>query len=214
MRVLLFFLYICILINMRMKTKESLLFEAYKLYASKPYGHVTFAELEKATGLSRGAILYHYKSKELLFNAVIENFVFKESSVNTLISEDCNNFLGFIKKFISQCKDEMQRYRSMGMYNINLAKLHIEFHALSYYKDAQEIFRKWMENERNIWWNQLSTAIENKEIRDDLNLDILSMMFVNIYQGVSFSGISRPKGYDIALLEKELMTLYSLIKIE
>lgn len=199
---------------MRMKTRDSLLLEAYKLYVSKPYDHVTFVELEKATGLSRGAILYHFKSKELLFNAVIERFVLEGSSVSALIEEKCNSLLDFIKKFISGCKDEMREYRSFGIYNMNLAKLHIEFHALSYYKDMQEIARKWLENEQGIWLSFISKAVETKEIRDDLNLDVISMMFVNIYQGTSFSGISRPKGYDIVLLEKEFMALYDLIKIK
>lgn len=196
-----------------MKAKELLLLEAYKLYVSKPYDHVTFSELEKVTGLSRGAILYHYKSKELLFNAVIEHFVIAKSSVSALINEDSGSLLEFIKKFISGCKSEMQEYRSFGIYNMNLAKFHIEFHALSYYNDAHNIFKKWLENEQCIWRHLLSSAVKNKEIRDDLDLDIFSHMFINIYQGTSFSGLCRSKGYDIALLEKEFTTLYNLIKI-
>lgn len=196
-----------------MKAKELLLLEAYKLYVSKPYDHVTFSELEKVTGLSRGAILYHYKSKELLFNAVIEHYVIKKSSVSALINEDSDSLLEFIKKIISGCKSEMQEYRSFGIYNMNLAKFHIEFHALSYYNGAQNIFKKWLEDEQNIWYHFLSNAVKNKEIRDDLDLAVFSNMFVNIYQGTSFSGLCRPKGYDIALLEKEFIALYNLIKI-
>ncbi len=196
-----------------MKSKELLLLEAYKLYVSKPYDHVTFSELEKVTGLSRGAILYHYKSKELLFNAVIEHFVIEKSAITALIDDDCGSLLDFIKNFISECKREMQEYRSHGIYNMNLAKFHMEFHALSYYNDAQNIFKKWLENEQNIWQNILSNAMENREIRDDLDLVIFSNMFINIYQGTSFSGLCRPKGYDITLLEKEFMALYNLIKI-
>lgn len=197
-----------------MKAKELLLFEAYKLYVSKPYDHVTFSELEKATKLSRGAILYHYKSKELLFNAVIEHFVIKRSSVSALINTDCDKLSKFINKFISGCKSEMQEYRSLGINNMNLAKFHMEFHALSYYNGAQNIFRKWLENEQNIWRYHLSNAVKNKEIRDDLDLDVLSNMFINLYQGTSFSGLCQPAGYDVALLEKEFTTLYNLIKTE
>ena len=107
----------------------------------------------------------------------------------------------------------MQEYRSFGIYNMNLAKFHIEFHALSYYNGAQNIFKKWLEDEQNIWYHFLSNAVKNKEIRDDLDLAVFSNMFVNIYQGTSFSGLCRPKGYDIALLEKEFIALYNLIKI-
>ena len=47
-------------------TKNRLLIEAFKLFAHKPYDRVTFADLEEVTGLSRGAILYHIKTKENL----------------------------------------------------------------------------------------------------------------------------------------------------
>ena len=52
-------------------TKNRLLIEAFKLFAHKPYDRVTFADLEEVTGLSRGAILYHIKTKENLFLKLI-----------------------------------------------------------------------------------------------------------------------------------------------
>ena len=44
-------------------TKDKLLIEAFKLFTSKPYDRVTFADLEQATGLSRGAIFISYQNK-------------------------------------------------------------------------------------------------------------------------------------------------------
>lgn len=195
-----------------MKTKDLLQLEAYKLYASKPYDQVTFTELEKATGLSRGAILYHFKSKELLFNSIVENFILKDSSVVDLLNKGGESLLDFLKTFVSECKIEMQKYRSIGIYNMNMAKLHLNFYALSYYDNMQEIVKKRMDYEQELWQNILSKAVENNEIKDDLNLKVLAGLFVNVYQGTSFAGISRPKGYDITLLEKEFMLLYNLIK--
>ena len=51
-------------------TKDKLLIEAFKLFTSKPYDRVTFADLEQATGLSRGAILYHIKTNLYLKSIV------------------------------------------------------------------------------------------------------------------------------------------------
>lgn len=58
-------------------TKDKLLIEAFKLFTSKPYDRVTFADLEQATGLSRGAILYHIKTKENLFLNVVKKLYLK-----------------------------------------------------------------------------------------------------------------------------------------
>ena len=66
-------------------SKNKILLEAFKLFASKPFEKVTFADLEKATGLSRGAILYHIQTKENLFEMVLENLIFKRS---TIVSND------------------------------------------------------------------------------------------------------------------------------
>lgn len=195
-----------------MTTKEFIILEAFKLYVSKPYEQVTFAELEKVTGLSRGALLYHFKSKELLFNTIIEQFVLKESSVGSLIQDDCNKLLDFIKRFIAGCKGEMRRYRTLGVDNINLAKLYMEFHALSHYENMQQLAKSWIDKERAIWAGILSKAVESNEVRDDISVETLAVVFVDIYQGASFTGISRPHGYDIALLEKEFMIIYNLIK--
>lgn len=52
-------------------TKKTIIVEAFKLFASKPYDQVTFADLEKATNLSRGAIMYHIKTKDNLFIEVM-----------------------------------------------------------------------------------------------------------------------------------------------
>jgi len=195
-----------------MKTRERLILEAYKLYVSKPYDQVTFTELEKAMGLSRGAILYHFKSKELLFNAVIERFVLEESSISSLITEDCKGLLDFIKQFVAGCKDEIQKYRSYGIFNMNLAKFYIEFHAINHFENAAQLGKAWMDKELIIWGKILSKAMQSNEIKDDLNLETLASVFINIYQGISFAGIIRSKGYDIALLEKEFMMVYNLIK--
>ena len=65
-------------------TKNRLLIEAFKLFAHKPYDRVTFADLEEVTGLSRGAILYHIKTKENLFLNVVNKFIFDRNSVSNL----------------------------------------------------------------------------------------------------------------------------------
>jgi AcrR family transcriptional regulator len=52
---------------MRKSSRDFILLEAFKLFASKSYEQVTYNDFEKNTGLTRGTILYHFSSKELLF---------------------------------------------------------------------------------------------------------------------------------------------------
>lgn len=48
---------------------ERILEPAFKLFLMYNYESVSTAKLEEATGLTRGAIFYKYKTKESIFNA-------------------------------------------------------------------------------------------------------------------------------------------------
>ena len=52
-------------------TRKRLLVTALLLFTQKPYDKVTFKEIEKATGLSRGALMYHVPNKETLFRDAV-----------------------------------------------------------------------------------------------------------------------------------------------
>ena len=111
-------------------SKNKILLEAFKLFASKPFEKVTFADLEKATGLSRGAILYHIQTKENLFEMVLENLIFKRS---TIVSND--NIVGLwnhIEDFIQKRIEEQEDFSSSAIANVNKAFFNIECSAFSY----------------------------------------------------------------------------------
>lgn len=47
-------------------SKQKILLESFKLFATKPFSDITFTDIEKVTGLSRGAILYHFRYRMLI----------------------------------------------------------------------------------------------------------------------------------------------------
>ena len=58
------------------------------LFATKPFSDITFTDIEKVTGLSRGAILYHFKSKDEILASIIDDklsFVPNLQAVSTLL---------------------------------------------------------------------------------------------------------------------------------
>jgi AcrR family transcriptional regulator len=71
-----------------MTRKETILRVATKLFSEKGYRNTAIAELAKLTGVAEGTIFYHFKTKEGLFLAILENIR------QTLISE----FEGFFKE--------------------------------------------------------------------------------------------------------------------
>ena len=193
-------------------TKNRLLIEAFKLFAHKPYDRVTFADLEEVTGLSRGAILYHIKTKENLFLNVVNKFIFDRNSVSNLSEKFHSNLSLFITQFIETCQKEKDEMLEIGISNVNNAMLNIEISAFYISPKMREIANEWLCKEKNTWEIVLKNAISKKEIKDDINIELFVDLFQNIYLGTSFAGVVHEDGYKIDQLKKEFMQIYQLIK--
>lgn len=194
-----------------MKTKDRLILEAFKLFCAKPYDQVTFSDLEKATSLSRGALLYHFSAKENIFLKVVDTFIFATHSITSIPTHERQNLFTFIISFVDKVKKEKQKMDELGMQNMNLALLNIETSAFTFYPDMQAKANEWLKKEEVIWKEVIQNAIENQEIKN-IDIDILSKLFQKIYLGCSYIGVTLPKGIDIDSLKNDFMFLYSAVK--
>ncbi|MCD8264423.1 MAG: TetR/AcrR family transcriptional regulator [Tannerellaceae bacterium] len=194
-------------------TKEKIFTTAYKLFASLPYNEVTYDLLVKETGFARGTIIYHAKSKKALFLKVFEEFVLKESSSAVIEVPEIWSFKEFIKYRINTLFQEKKKYASKGFKNLNITKFNIEIKAYHYCEQFKKSARQWLSSETDLWQMVIETAIKRKELKADINTKLMATMFIHIYMGASFAGISNSTGYDIVQLRKEFMALYNLIKV-
>ena len=55
-----------------MTTKERILNEALTLFAEKGYGNVYVGEIAEAVGIKAPSLYKHYKSKQDIFNAILD----------------------------------------------------------------------------------------------------------------------------------------------
>ena len=197
----------------KQKTKDRLLLEAYKLFASKPYDQVTFNNLEEATKLSRGAILYHIKNKENLFREVIEQYIFERNSLQSIVKNNPKIGLwNFILLFLESCKKLKEEMKDLGIRNINLAMFNVECAAFFFYPSLRQTAKEWVDNEVEVWKQVLHNALENKEIKEDTDIPLMSVLFEDISLGNSYHGVTLTKGQDLEMFKKELSILYDMIK--
>ena len=94
-------------------TKELVLLEAFKLFSEKPYDKVTYTNLQENTGLSRGSVLHHTKSKSALFATVLSEFILA-SSIPERSFENGESLKGFIQRFIENCRIEQKTLQKRG----------------------------------------------------------------------------------------------------
>lgn len=196
--------------NENSETLQMILNKSFKLFSTKPYEKVTFTEIEKETGLSRGAILYYFKTKEALFDMVMERMVFSKSTI--LGKKRILGLWNNIDYFLDMLSDVKEKYRLSGIENANLAFLTLESNAFFNTDKMQKFSYVWVNNEISFWKQIIDQAIEDGEIIHDVDSQKLARLIFSIYIGASYSGIANIKGCDINELREEYSLLYNMIK--
>jgi transcriptional regulator, TetR family len=192
-------------------TRKKLLSDAFKLFSSNSYENVTFSELEKASGVSRGSIVYYFENKNGLFSEMLKTFVFDNSSVKRVPKPYQHSLIAFYNYFIEILKKEKNKLIELGIKNMNEALFFIEMSALLNISDFRAIASKWHEEEKNIWYNIIQNAVSTNEIRKDIDVKSVADLFEKTYLGASFIGVFSIYGVDINVLHTNFDQLYSLL---
>lgn len=186
-------------------TKKKLILQSFTLFSTKPYDRVTFTDIEKAANLSRGAILYHFASKQEIFNAVIENSLLNRNLFIDLPIKEKKPLESFILDFVAKKSSDIKSMAKIGIKNIYRAYYNIENEAMYYYEQYDKLARQSRSVEIKIWIQVLRKAQENGEIRKNIDIDALAPQFLNAYYGHASAAIVEEKGLAPAVLQKELM---------
>jgi len=193
-------------------TKKNILTQSFVLFSSKPYDKVTFTDFEKMTGLSRGAILYHFKSKQEIFEAVIESSVLGRMAILEIPIREKEPLKNFITDFIKSCVDAKKEMAKLGIKNMNRAHYNIESLALYSYSQFNKMAKQLRDTELKIWILVVKKAQDVGEIKRDIDPELTASLFLNSYLGHAYSAAKEENGCDTELLYKELMHLREIVK--
>lgn len=155
-------------------SRQKILIEAFRLFATMPYDRVSFSVLEKKIGISRGSMIYYFKNKEGLFREVVHTYVYGTSSIKAVPDAYRLSLCSFYNYFIEILKREKEQMLDTGIMNMNEALMRIENSALSYIPDFKEQCTRWYEEDLQIWKSVIENAISTGEIRSQLDSDSIS----------------------------------------
>ncbi|MDE5957711.1 MAG: TetR/AcrR family transcriptional regulator [Muribaculaceae bacterium] len=192
------------------KTRQRLLFEAFKLFSTKQYDQVTYNDLENATGLSRGAILYHIKNKEMLFRDVVGMFVFRNSTMTSLEESRGTTLKDTIDNFIDRLGREQREWQKNGITNVNFAMLNIQMSSYTTFPESLSYAKEWYEREVGIWREVIARAVAEGEIRR-VDPTMFAEIFENTYLGAAYAGLCEEYGYNVERVRYKLHCLYDTI---
>lgn len=193
-------------------SRQKILMEAFRLFATMPYEQVSFSVMEKEIGISRGSMVYYFKNKEGLFQEVLKTLVYGTSSIKAVPDAYRLSLCSFYNYFIEILKREQEKIKQSGIVNLNEALIRIESSALSYAENFKELTAQWFDEEQQIWKKVIDNAISTGEIKANVDSTVLSHVFEDCYLGNAFKGVFSYDGYKIEELKREFDQIYALLK--
>jgi AcrR family transcriptional regulator len=193
--------------------KEAIEEEAFRLFLSKPYDKVTYTDLEKATGFSRGAILYHFRTKLSLLERVTDKYLFHDDAIFDFYNEAIGmSFLSFIHIYCDWVENEKRKIRKLSVCNYNLSMVNITMQAFYFNPGMKDRAARFGAKEKEAWRNILKKGVGTGELREDTDVLLIAGIIQGLYYGVSHTGMVRDDGTDISLLKEQLLHIYAAIK--
>jgi len=195
-------------------TKEFILKTAYNLFLCSNYEAVTFSELSKSTGLTKGAIYHHFSSKEELFKAVVDKYLIENRIDFDSTHKSLNELIQYTVKKVKQQILNTITANPDSTNTIPLKFVSLSIEAFRHYPGYAEIGHKHFQNEIGKWNKVLQEAIKSGEIRANVDTEIMSSNFMALGTGiVSNIMLNGSVDYAIEMYEKQITELYKAIRI-
>lgn len=204
------------------QNRKEILKTIFKLFLTRHYEDVSYDDMIKATNISKGG-LYHYAPNKIeLFRLVVDTFfldlikveddiMIKTSGSDKFALHDfLMSYASFLHKRFCHIQDFLQlsvdeTARAFSFFILNSQRYHPSFYEKYLSLEARE---------KELIKNVLLIAEKNGEIKNNMNLLLVSDMFYNSYSGLLFYSSFHPTDD----FEKKLLMLfenvYSLIKVD
>ena len=201
---------------MRKSHKEELFATTFRLFILHGYDGVSFSDIEKATGMSRGAIFHYVDTKQDLFRQVIKMFVIDKQSI------DMKNKYGkdpslhdFIDAYVKGVKRTMKEVKQIIGDDVSTAVcsrayLNIIQQVASILPDLFMSYQQCMDREQQVWQQVITQAIERREVQSGIDVELLAQTFSTLFYGRAYRD-SLTKVLDADLLKSQMLQLYKLI---
>ena len=195
--------------------KEHLYAIAFKLFLTKHYDAVSVSDIEKESGLTRGAITYYGKDKRGLFYDVVRHFLIDSQNLDfKLRKKDFENLSDFIEEYVRSSQETMAKFHQIDstVENGSRAYMALILQICDFFPDLHEQYLANRNRELLKWIEIIQLAIGNKEIKNDIDVITTAKMFMNVFYGQSYLD-ALSAGLNTVELRLQFQNIYRLIKI-
>lgn len=195
--------------------KDKILEKAFNLFLVNSYDSVTMQQIQEASEVSRGAIYHHFKSKEDIFNAVINIYLLPAfSSYSMMSDEDKKSLPEMIQASVKYRQNHINQLKDITSFKLtDFYFFKFIFQATEHYKDFTEQVNILTEKEFNAWRTLIQAGMRNGELRADIDPDYAAQMFVSMPMGLGiFSAFSNYININTKDIRTSYLRLHSLLK--
>ncbi len=201
-------------------TKDFLLKHAYELYLQDGYSKVSISVLHNKLKIGRASLYYYFKTKDDLFKAVLDEYVFKAirngfEDVQTIANQSTMTVPILIRSLIKvfhQIEDSILMYNN----NTSMANLtELLLFAYTEYADIAQFLKIANRKIFRLWIKALQNEQNAGTIRNDIDVMVLAGFFCSIksaYESGTQQYRKNLSHSQAVAYENSLNCLYELIK--
>ncbi len=192
-------------------TKEYIIDRAYELFLNNSYEGVSISDISKSVGLTKGALYHHFENKEALFKSVIDKYLIINST--TAYDEEIS-LLDFINSHITDTRKIVKSIVGDELQYLPINYFAMIVDAMRHYPGFTDEHIDLFQSEVDKFKSVIDNAVARKEIRSDVNAEIMALNFFSLTFGVATNIMQNNSPQKaIEVLEKQMLELYNLIKI-
>ena len=165
-----------------LKTREYLMLSALDTFYTKGVSRSSLNEIAQNAGVTRGALYWHFKNKEDLFDALFQQIF---SEINTRLEQDIQE----------ESADIWTSFHSALLnmfYRLEHNEMHRKFCSILHFKcehtEQNQAIINLMQNYQNMWNQQLSDTIracmKQEALPEDLNIDLAVVYLKSMLSGL------------------------------
>ncbi|KZC87193.1 HTH-type transcriptional regulator MtrR [Neisseria flavescens] len=179
-----------------LKTKEYLMLAALDTFYQKGIARTSLNEIAQAAGVTRGALYWHFKNKEDLFDALFQRIC---DDIESCIKEDSNNNN---EQAWSSFRLTLTRFFESLQHN----ELHYKFHSILFLKcehtEQNEAVIAIAKKHQSLWREKivavLTDAVQQKALADNLDIDMAVIFIKSSLDGLIWRWLSSGQSFDLA----------------
>lgn len=201
---------------MRKSNKETLYRAAFRLFLIKQFDGVSISDIEKESGMTRGAVFYYAETKLDLFKKVVEYFILDVQDVKNKVQHTIGGTLiNYIESYIQGIENTManliDKMQMPSKENACRAYISTLLQVCTMFPDIKERYLLNLHNDISRWVSVINLAISSGEVSNDIDVLSVAKQFVCSFYGMSVID-SMSHGLNIPQLREQMYALYNMIK--